>query len=43
MVVVCDELILLIDVYVLIKIFNREYGVFCFKIVVNMVCDVCEG
>lgn len=41
--VVCDEFILIIDVYVFIKVLSWEYGVYKFKIVVNMVCSMCEG
>ncbi|WP_026375585.1 MinD/ParA family protein [Aestuariibacter salexigens] len=43
MVVVCDEPTSLTDAYALIKILNREYGVFRFKIVANMVRNVREG
>ena len=43
MVVVCDEPTSLTDAYALIKILNREHGVFRFKIVANMVRDVREG
>lgn len=42
-VVVCDELVLIIDVYVLIKVFFCECGVDCIQVVVNMVCDFNEG
>jgi flagellar biosynthesis protein FlhG len=41
--VVCDEPTSLTDAYALIKILNREYGVFRFKIVANMVRDMREG
>jgi flagellar biosynthesis protein FlhG len=41
--VVCDEPTSLTDAYALIKILNREYGVFKFKIVANMVRDMREG
>ena len=37
LVVVCDEPTSLTDAYALIKILNREHGVFKFKIVANMV------
>lgn len=43
MVVVCDEPTSLTDAYALIKILNREHGVFRFKIVANMVRDLREG
>lgn len=43
MVVVCDEPTSLTDAYALIKILNREHGVFRFKVVANMVRDVREG
>jgi flagellar biosynthesis protein FlhG len=43
MVVVCDEPTSLTDAYALIKVLNREHGVFKFKIVANMVRDVREG
>ncbi len=43
MVVVCDEPTSLTDAYALIKILNREHGVFRFKIIANMVRDVREG
>lgn len=43
MVVVCDEPTSLTDAYALIKILNREHGVFRFKIVANMVRDIREG
>ena len=43
LVVVCDEPTSLTDAYALIKILNRDYGVFRFKIVANMVRDVREG
>ena len=43
MVVVCDEPTSLTDAYALMKILNREYGVFKFKIVANMVRSEREG
>ena len=43
MVVVCDEPTSLTDAYALIKILNREHGVFKFKIVANMVRNLREG
>ncbi|MFS1705056.1 MinD/ParA family protein [Aestuariibacter sp. GS-14] len=43
LVVVCDEPTSLTDAYALIKILNRDYGVFRFKIVANMVRDIREG
>lgn len=43
MVVVCDEPTSLTDAYALIKVLNREHGVFKFKIVANMVRDIREG
>ncbi len=43
MVVVCDEPTSLTDAYALIKILNREHGVFRFKIIANMVRDIREG
>lgn len=43
MVVVCDEPTSLTDAYALIKILNREHGIFRFKIVANMVRDMREG
>lgn len=43
MVVVCDEPTSLTDAYALIKLLNREHGVFRFKVVANMVRDVREG
>ena len=43
MVVVCDEPTSLTDAYALIKLLNREHGVFKFKIVANMVRDIREG
>jgi len=42
-VVVCDEPTSLTDAYALIKILNREHGVFKFKIVANMVRSNKEG
>jgi flagellar biosynthesis protein FlhG len=41
--VVCDEPTSLTDAYALIKILNREHGVFKFKIVANMVRSEREG
>jgi flagellar biosynthesis protein FlhG len=43
MLVVCDEPTSLTDAYALIKILNREHGVFKFKIVANMVRSEREG
>ncbi len=43
LVVVCDEPTSLTDAYALIKVLNREHGVFKFKIVANMVRDMREG
>ena len=43
LVVVCDEPTSLTDAYALIKILNREHGVFKFKIVANMVRSDKEG
>ncbi|GAA0370322.1 MinD/ParA family protein [Bowmanella denitrificans] len=43
MVVVCDEPTSLTDAYALIKILNRDHGVFRFKIVANMVRNLREG
>ena len=43
LVVVCDEPTSLTDAYALIKILNREHGVFNFKVVANMVRNVREG
>jgi flagellar biosynthesis protein FlhG len=43
LVVVCDEPTSLTDAYALIKLLNREHGVFRFKIVANMVRDIREG
>ena len=43
MVVVCDEPPSLTDAYALIKILNREHGVFKFKVVANMVRNAREG
>jgi flagellar biosynthesis protein FlhG len=40
---VCDEPTSLTDAYALIKILNREHGVFKFKIVANMVRSDKEG
>ena len=42
-VVVCDEPTSLTDAYALIKILNRDHGVFKFKIVANMARDMREG
>lgn len=41
--VVCDEPTSLTDAYALIKILNREHGVFKFKVVANMVRSEREG
>ena len=43
MVVVCDEPTSITDAYALIKILSREYGVFRFKVVANMVRSMREG
>ena len=43
MLVVCDEPTSLTDAYALIKILNREHGVFKFKVVANMVRSEREG
>jgi flagellar biosynthesis protein FlhG len=43
MMVVCDEPTSLTDAYALIKILNKEHGVFRFKIVANMVRNMREG
>ncbi|MFQ3220251.1 MAG: flagellar biosynthesis protein FlhG [Paraglaciecola sp.] len=43
MVVVCDEPTSLTDAYALIKILNKNHGVFRFKIVANMVRNMREG
>lgn len=43
MVVVCDEPTSITDAYALMKILNREYGVFRFKIVANMVRSMRQG
>ena len=43
LVVVCDEPTSLTDAYALIKILNREHGVFRFKVVANMVRSQREG
>ena len=43
MVVVCDEPTSLTDAYALIKILNKEHGIFRFKIVANMVRSLREG
>jgi flagellar biosynthesis protein FlhG len=42
-IVVCDEPTSLTDAYALIKILNREHGVFKFKVVANMVRTEKEG
>ena len=42
-VVVCDEPTSITDAYALIKILNREHGLFKFKIVANMVKNLREG
>jgi flagellar biosynthesis protein FlhG len=42
MVVVCNEPTSLTDAYALMKLLNRDYGVFRFKIVANMVRNVRE-
>lgn len=42
-IVVCDEPTSLTDAYALIKILNREHGVFKFKVVANMVRSEREG
>jgi len=41
--VVCDEPTSLTDAYALIKILNKEHGIFRFKIVANMVRNMREG
>jgi flagellar biosynthesis protein FlhG len=43
MMVVCDEPTSLTDAYALIKILNKQHGVFRFKIVANMVRSMREG
>lgn len=43
LVVVCDEPTSLTDAYALIKLLNREHGVFKFKIIANMVRTPREG
>lgn len=43
LVVVCDEPTSLTDAYALIKLLNREHGVFKFKIIANMVRNPKEG
>lgn len=43
MMVVCNEPTSLTDAYALMKILNRDHGVFKFKIVANMVRDAREG
>ena len=43
MVVVCDEPTSITDAYALIKVLNRDYGVFRFKVVANMVRTMREG
>jgi flagellar biosynthesis protein FlhG len=40
---VCDEPTSLTDAYALIKILNKEHGIFRFKIVANMVRSMREG
>lgn len=42
-VVVCDEPTSITDAYALIKLLNREHGLFKFKIVANMVKSLREG
>ncbi len=41
--VVCDEPTSLTDAYALIKLLNKEHGIFRFKIVANMVRSIREG
>lgn len=41
--VVCDEPTSLTDVYAFIKLMNRDYGVYRFQILANMVADVRQG
>lgn len=43
MVVVCDEPTSITDAYALMKVLNREYGMFRFKVVANMVRSLREG
>ncbi len=43
MLVVCNEPTSLTDAYALMKLLNRDYGVFRFKVVANMVKNVREG
>lgn len=43
MLVVCNEPTSLTDAYALMKILNRDHGVFKFKVVANMVRNVREG
>lgn len=43
LVVVCDEPSSITDAYALIKVLNRDYNVFRFKIVANMVRSMREG
>ncbi|AWB67385.1 cobyrinic acid a,c-diamide synthase [Saccharobesus litoralis] len=43
LVVVCDEPTSITDAYALIKVLNREYGLFRFKVVANMVRSLREG
>lgn len=43
MVVVCDEPTSITDAYALMKLLTREYGVFRFKVVANMVRSLREG
>lgn len=40
--VVCDELVFIIDVYVMVKVFSCDFGVKCLYMVVNMVCNFGE-
>lgn len=42
-IVVCDEPTSLTDAYALIKLLNREHGLFRFRIVANMVSNAREG
>ncbi|WP_017444710.1 MinD/ParA family ATP-binding protein [Gayadomonas joobiniege] len=43
LVVVCDEPTSITDAYALIKVLNRDFGVYKFKIVANMVRSMREG
>ncbi|GLS84131.1 MinD/ParA family ATP-binding protein [Paraferrimonas haliotis] len=43
MVVVCDEPTSITDAYALIKLLSRDYGVFRFRVVANMVRSLREG